>query len=329
MASFEGLIGNTPLIAIHYRLDGLRNTVYAKLESYNLSGSIKDRMAAHILTRAEKSRQLRPYQPIVEVTSGNTGIALAALGALTRHPVHIFMPDWVSEERKGLLSMYGAHLHPVSAEEGGFEGALVRAEQAARELGAFRPSQFSNADNPTAHYLGTGAELLRDLPSITAFAAGVGSGGTIMGVARRLKENRTVHICAIEPDAVPLLSGGSKKGSHCIEGIGDDFIPDVVNTSLLDGVITVNDMDATAMAAMLARRLGLGVGISSGANFLGAITHQALEEGVTATVFPDDNKKYLTTILSTPPVLPAWCVSSRVELLDYEVINPGKLPARI
>ena len=329
MANFEGLIGNTPLVAIHYRLDGVRNTVYAKLESYNLSGSIKDRMAAHILTCAEKRGQLRPYQPIVEVTSGNTGIAFAALGALTRHPVHIFMPDWVSEERKGLLAMYGAHLHTVSAEEGGFEGALAKAEQAAKDLCAFRPSQFSNADNPTAHYLGTGAELLRDLPSITAFTAGVGSGGTIMGVARRLKENRSVHISAIEPDAVPLLSGGSKKGSHCIEGIGDDFIPQVVDASLLDGVITVNDMDATAMAAMLARRLGLGVGISSGANFLGAITHQALEEGVTATVFPDDNKKYLTTILSTPPVLPAWCVSSRVELMSYDVISPGKLPARI
>ena len=329
MRTFKGLIGNTPMIAIHYQLDGVRNTVYAKLESYNLSGSIKDRMAAHILTAAEQKGQLRPHQPIVEVTSGNTGIAFAALGALTKHPVHIFMPDWVSEERKGLLAMYGAHLHPVSAQEGGFEGALMQAEQAAKDLSAFRPSQFSNQDNPMAHYLGTGVELLRDLPSITAFTAGVGSGGTIMGVARRLKENRTVHISAIEPDAVPLLSGGIKKGTHCIEGIGDDFIPDVVDTSLLDGVITVNDMDATAMAAMLARQLGLGVGISSGANFLGAITHQALAEGVTATVFPDDNKKYLTTILSTPPVLPAWCVSSRVELLGYDVITSRSIPASI
>lgn len=320
MRTFESLIGNTPLVAIRYRLDGVVNTVYAKLESYNLSGSIKDRMASHILITAEQQGLLRPSQPIVEVTSGNTGIAFAALGALTKHPVHIFMPDWVSEERKGLLSMYGAQLHTVSAEEGGFEGALDLADIAAKELSAFRPSQFTNAQNPMAHYLGTGVELLRALPDITAFAAGVGSGGTIMGVGRRLKESRSVRIAAVEPDAVPLLSGGEIRGTHIIEGIGDNFIPDVVDTSLIDGVITVNDMDAVAMAAKLARQLGLGVGISSGANFLGAITHQAMLEGVTATVFPDDNKKYLTTILSAPPILPSSALSSRVELLGYEVI---------
>ncbi|MDD6044187.1 MAG: cysteine synthase family protein [Clostridia bacterium] len=320
MRTFEGLIGNTPLIAIRYRLDGIESTVYAKLESYNLSGSIKDRMAAHILTTAETQGVLRPGQPIVEVTSGNTGIAFAALGALTKHPVHIFMPDWVSEERKGLLSMYGAQLHPVSADQGGFEGALILADQAAKELSAFRPSQFSNVQNIMAHYHGTGLELLRFLPDITAFTAGVGSGGTIMGVARRLKESHSVRISAIEPDAMPLLSGGSARNAHVIEGIGDSFIPDIVDTSLIDGVITVNDMDAVAMASMLARSLGLGVGISSGANFLGAVTHQASFGGVTATVFPDDNKKYLTTTLSAPPVLPSSALSSRIELLDYSVV---------
>lgn len=320
MRTFEGLIGNTPLVAIRYRLDGVENTVYAKLESYNLSGSIKDRMAAHILSTSADQKLLRPGQPIVEVTSGNTGIAFAALGALTRHPVHIFMPDWVSDERKGLLSMYGAVLHTVSAEEGGFEGALSLAGAAARELDAFRPSQFSNAQNPMAHYLTTGVELLRDLPDITAFVAGVGSGGTIMGVGRRLKQERNVYIAAVEPDAVPLLSGGSIQGTHIIEGIGDNFIPEVIDTALLNNVITVNDMDAAAMAAKLARQLGLGVGLSSGANFLGVVTHQAMAEGVTATVFPDDNKKYLTTILSAPPMLPANALSSRIELIDYRVV---------
>lgn len=320
MRTFEGIIGNTPLIAIRYRLDGKEGTIYAKLESYNLSGSIKDRMAAHILSTSSQQQLLRPGQPIVEVTSGNTGIAFAALGALTKHPVHIFMPDWVSDERKGLLSMYGAQLHTVSAEEGGFEGALELAEAAAKELDAFRPSQFSNAQNPMAHYLTTGVELLRALPDITAFTAGVGSGGTIMGVGRRLKEQRSVAIIAVEPDAVPLLSGGEKRGSHIIEGIGDDFIPQVVDVSMLDGVTTVNDMDAAAMAAKLANQLGLGVGLSSGANFLGAVTRQAAAGGVTATVFPDDNKKYLTTVLAAPPVLSDSALSSRIELIDYSVV---------
>ena len=214
--NFTHLVGNTPMIRIRYRLDGREASIWAKLEAYNLSGSIKDRIAAHIITKSTANGTLKPGQPIVEMTSGNTGIAFAALGALTGHPVHIFMPDWASEERKKLMAMYGAVLHLVSREEGGFGAALQGAKDMAEEIGAFQPRQFENQDNPEAHYLTTGAEILRQLPGVTDFVAGVGSGGTLMGTARRLKEDHPVRAVAVEPDAVPLLSGGSVLGSHRI-----------------------------------------------------------------------------------------------------------------
>ena len=186
MKFFEALSGNTPLIRIDYRLDGRPGAVYAKLESFNLSGSIKDRVAARVIARAEAAGTLVPGQPIVEVTSGNTGIAFAALGALTGHPVHIFMPARMSRERRQLLEMYGAQLHLVSDAEGGFEGALALARDAAAQMNAFQPLQFDNEENVLAHYHTTGAELLAALPGVKAFAAGVGTGGTVLGVARRL-----------------------------------------------------------------------------------------------------------------------------------------------
>jgi len=320
MASYEQLIGNTPMVRIRYRLDGREGGVYAKLESYNLSGSIKDRMAAHIISRGEEAGRLKPGQPIVEVTSGNTGIALAAIGALTGRPVHIFMPDWVSAERRGLLSMYGAEIHLSSAEEGGFDACMEKAALAEKELGAFRPHQFENRENAAAHYLTTGREILAALPDVTSFVAGIGSGGTITGVARRLKEHGQVYAGAVEPDAMPLLSGGSARCAHVIEGIGDSFIPPLVDRALIDGVHVVNDLDSVAMAARLARELGLGVGISSGANFLAAVMRCHAAGGRVATVFPDDNKKYLTTALANPPALNPGAWSARIELLGYEAV---------
>ena len=207
------------------------------------------------------------------------------------------MPDWASEERKKLMAMYGATLHLISREAGGFNAALQGARDLAEEIGGFQPKQFENQDNPEAHYLTTGVEILRQLPDVTDFVAGVGSGGTLMGTARRLKADHAVRAVAVEPDAVPLLSGGAIKGAHHIEGIGDDFIPAVVDQTLVDGVMDINDLDAIAMAAKFGRVLGLGVGISSGANFLGSVI-QNLEPGrKVATVFADDSKKYLTTCL--------------------------------
>lgn len=315
MRSYETLSGNTPLIRIDYRLDGRPGAVYAKLESFNLSGSIKDRVAARIVARAEETGALVPGQPIVEVTSGNTGIAFAALGALTGHPVHIFMPEHMSRERQQLLKMYGAQLHLVSDAGGGFEGALAQARRAAGELGAFQPLQFDSEENVLAHYHTTGAELLAALPGVRAFAAGVGTGGTLMGAARRLKP-RGAFIAALEPDAAPLLSGAAA-GPHKIEGIGDGFIPSIVDRRLIDTVLPVNDDDAVLMAARLAKELGLGVGISSGANLLGAIELTRRGLGPAATVFADDNKKYLTTALAAPAPAREGFLSPRVELLGW------------
>ena len=287
--NFTHLVGNTPMIRIRYRLDGREASIWAKLEAYNLSGSIKDRIAAHIITKSTANGTLKPGQPIVEMTSGNTGIAFAALGALTGHPVHIFMPDWASEERKKLMAMYGAVLHLVSREEGGFGAALQGAKDMAEEIGAFQPRQFENQDNPEAHYLTPGAEILRQLPGVTDFVAGVGSGSVL--------------------------------GSHRIEGIGDDFIPAVVDRSLIDQVADINDLDAIAMAAKLGRVLGLGVGISSGANFLGAVLQNREPGRQVATVFADDSKKYLTTLLATPPAETTDMVTARIELLGYEPVE--------
>ena len=319
--NYKHLVGDTPMIRIRYTLDGRESFIWAKLESYNLSGSIKDRIAAHIVEKSTASGTLQPGQPIVEMTSGNTGVAFSAIGALTGHPVHIFMPDWASEERKKLMTMYGAVLHLVSREEGGFNAALQGAKDLAAEIGAFQPRQFENQDNPEAHYLTTGVEILRQLPGVTDFVAGVGSGGTLMGTARRLKADHAVRAVAVEPDAVPLLSGGSVKGAHHIEGIGDDFIPAVVDQKLVDAVADINDMDAIVMAAKFGRELGLGVGISSGANFLGAVMQNAAPGRQVVTVFADDSKKYLTTLLSDPPEETDAMWASRIRLLGYDPVD--------
>ncbi len=320
--NFKGLIGNTPMVRVDYKKDGQKRSVYAKLESYNLTGSIKDRMASYVLTKAKERGELQNGQPIVEVTSGNTGIAMAAVGAMLDNPVHIFMPDWVSAERRTILAMYGAHLHLISREKGGFTGAIQIAEQMAKEEGAFLTGQFKNPDNPLAHYLGIGTEIAAALPHIDSFVAGVGTGGTLMGVGRRLKEEKGTKVIALEPETMPMLSKGVIIGSHAIEGIGDEFVPAVIDKKLIDGIIDINDMDSVNMARKLARELGLGVGISSGANFLGAVMcNDALEEQVVATVFADDNKKYVSTALSGDMQTHPNFLSSCIELIDYERIN--------
>lgn len=320
MQPYEPLAGNTPLIRIDFRRGAGKTTrsIFAKLEWFNPTGSIKDRMAAFILARAEERGGLRPGQPVVEMTSGNTGIAFAALGALTRRPVHIFMPDWMSAERVRLLRFYGAEVHLVSAAEGGFAGAKRLAEEAAESLGAFRPAQFENPGNALAHYYGTGAELARALPGLAGFAAGVGTGGTLMGVARRL--DRAVMV-AVEPSAAPALSGGKESRPHAIEGIGDGFVPRIVERGRIHRIVQIDDGDAVRMAARLSRELGLGVGISSGANFLGAALAAENVPGAVATVFPDDSKKYLTGVLAHPPAAEAGALSEEFELLGWRRVS--------
>ncbi|MGD8495911.1 MAG: cysteine synthase family protein [Gemmatimonadales bacterium] len=299
------MVGNTPMLAISCLVSGYPRTVYVKAENLNLTGSIKDRMALHIMKRAYESGLLQPGGRVVEATSGNTGISFAAICRALGHPVTIFMPDWMSEERKSLIRSFGADIRLVSKEEGGFVGSIDLAEEFAEATpGAFLPRQFANEHNVEAHELTTGPELLSQLVHHVgppdAFVAGVGTGGTIMGVGRALRTlDPETRLHPVEPSNSPTLSTGHRVGHHRIQGISDEFIPPIVHLEDLDDVLGVDDGDAILMAQKLASSLGLGVGISSGANFLAAL--QVLEEldpdAVVVTVFPDDNKKYLSTAL--------------------------------
>jgi len=301
----SSLIGNTPLLEIEFTFKGEKRKLYAKAENLNMTGSIKDRMAFHILEKGYERGILKPGNLVIEATSGNTGIAFAAIGRALGHPVTIFMPAWMSEERINLIRSLGAEIVLVSREEGGFLGSIRRAEELAEQTkGAFLPRQFSNEDNVEAHYLTTGPEIWWQLrfrsliPS--AFVAGVGTGGTIMGAGRYFKEkNRSMEIRPLEPANSPTLSTGCKVGKHRIQGISDEFIPPILDLGGLDKVVSVDDGDAILMAQQLADELGMGVGISSGANLLGALMVQEElgSDSVVVTVFPDDNKKYLSTDL--------------------------------
>ena len=289
---------STPLAEIRYCYKGKESAVYAKLEFFNITGSIKDRIASYILENALKRGEYRKGQPIVEVTSGNTGIAFAAAGARFGSEVHIFMPEWASEERRLIMDLLGAKLHLVSEAEGGFMGCFARAEELAEVLQAYMPHQFENGDNTRAHYEGSGAELSAELPEVTDFISGIGTGGTLMGVGKRLKEDHGADIVAIEPDSAPYLSGGEIRngGVHRIEGIGDGFVPPIVDRSVIDAIYEINDIDAVLMSMKISRELGISAGISGGANFLGCVLRNEEKGGlaVPATVFADDNKKYLS-----------------------------------
>ena len=313
------LIGNTPMIKIKYRYENREGYVYAKLEYYNYTGSIKDRLAYYIIKKSKEEKNLKEKQAIVEATSGNTGISFAALGAYFSHPVHIFMPDWVSEERIKIMRLYSANVYLVSKEEGGFKEAIKRSEEFASIINGFLPRQFENSLNIETHYLTTAKEILNEVNEIDTFVSGIGTGGTLMGVAKRLKEyNKNIKIIALEPDKMPLLSGGKIIGDHKIEGIGDEFIPKLVDFNLIDQVISINDLDAINMSRILASELGLGVGISSGANFLASVLSG---EKSVVTVFPDDLKKYLSTDLSKDIDNNKELLSNKIELLGFEVVN--------
>ncbi len=316
-------VGNTPLIKINYKFNNKENYVYAKLESYNLTGSIKDRVAYYMIKEAYNSGELKEGMEIVEATSGNTGIALAAMGARFGNPVHIFMPNWVSIERLNLMKMYNAKVTLVSKEEGGFQAAIKMAKEYAEKNNAFLTNQFENKNNVLAHYETTGKEIWNSLrESIGGFVSGIGTGGTLMGIAKRLKENNpNVKIFALEPDKMPLLSTGKILGDHKIEGIGDDFIPKIVDRDLIDEVLTVNDEDAVNMSRKIALNLGIGVGISSGANLIASILKNEHTQNSIVTVFPDDNKKYLSTTLSQPIDTNENFISNQIEILDYEFVN--------
>lgn len=320
------MVGNTPLLEIRFKYKNEERRVYAKAEYYNLSGSIKDRMAFHIVKKSYELGRLKPGATIVEATSGNTGIAFSAIGRALGHKVTIFMPDWMSEERKKLMRSYGANIELVSKEEGGFLGSIAKADKLAEEDdNIFLPHQFSNEDNCEAHYLTTGPEIWYQLQEIglkpDGFVAGVGTGGTIMGTGKYLKEmNPDIKLYPLEPANSPTLTTGYKVGKHRIQGISDEFIPPIVKLEQLDEIVQVDDGDAIIMAQKLAATLGLGVGISSGANLIGAIMAQDKlgKDSVVVTVFADDNKKYLSTDLMEEEPLKDGFISPDVELLSVK-----------
>lgn len=326
--SLDKLIGNTPLIEISFKYKDIQSKIFAKLEYYNYTGSIKDRMALHILKKAYMNEDLSPDDIIVETTSGNTGISFAAIGTYLGNKVHIFMPDWMSEERKNILKSFNAELFLVSKKEGGFLKCLDLAENLKNtSKNIFLPYQFSNPDNVEAHFISTGPEIETALKKanlkVTDFVAGVGTGGTVMGIGKYLRTiNPHVNIYPLEPSNSPTLSTGIKGGSHRIQGISDEFVPDIINFNMLNEVISIDDGDAIIMAQLLSKKLGLGVGISSGANFLGAI--EALKKNnfkknsVVVTVFPDDNKKYVSTdLMKNEPVKDNF-LSSSISLINIK-----------
>ncbi|MFZ1614284.1 MAG: cysteine synthase family protein [Holophaga sp.] len=327
-AELSRLVGNTPLLAIDFVFRGGHRRIFAKAENFNFTGSIKDRMALHILRTARASGALKPGAPIAEATSGNTGIAFAALGRALGHPVTIFMPDWMSQERKDLIRSFGAEIRLVTSEEGGFLGSIRMSEDwAARTPNGFLPCQFTNEANVEAHFLSTGPEILAQLQARglkpDAFVAGVGTGGTVMGVGKFLKgQVPTIKVHPMEPENSPTLRTGCKIGKHRIQGISDEFIPAIVKLDQLDAIVSVDDGDAILMAQKLAR-LGLGVGISSGANFLAALMAQEKlgSDAVVVTIFCDDNKKYLSTdLMRDEPSKPGF-LSSEIELVSFDSAN--------
>jgi cysteine synthase A len=324
----ERLIGNTPMLGIKYRHQNKEGIIYVKCEYYNFTGSIKDRIALQILKKAFEDGKLKTGDTIVEATSGNTGISLSAIGRMLGCSVTIIMPNWLSIERMKIIEAFGANIITVSKEEGGFlKSIAMTKEMAEKNQSVFLPEQFSNIENVRAHEK-TGFELYKQLKDryskIDAFIAGVGTGGTVVGVGRGLRRfypNIKVH--PLEPQESPTLTTGYKIGNHRIQGISDELIPEIMNYDKTDEVIQVSDGDAILMAQKLAQTLGLGVGISSGANLIGAIKLQQMYglDSVIVTVFPDCNKKYLSTDLTkTESVKPNY-FTPKIELLGIGIVN--------
>ena len=330
LRSLARLIGNTPLIGIEFSWNGTRRVIYAKDEQRNMTGSIKDRMALHIIRRAYEEGRLHAGDTIAEATSGNTGISFAAIGRALGHPVTIFMPDWMSRERTDLISSFGAAIVPVARSQGGFLGSIsLSVELAQRRPDVFLPCQFSNEANVEAHAQTTGREIWSQLRmhgcTPAAFVAGVGTGGTVMGVAQALRaRDPRVRVHPLEPAESPTLSTGSKRGHHRIQGISDEFIPSIVKLDTLDPIVSVHDGDAILMAQKLARDLGCAVGISSGANFIGAlmVQDQLDADAIVVTVFADSNKKYLTTDLLHDEPVKADYLAPHVRLTGFHVLPP-------
>ena len=289
------LIGNTPIVKVDFKDENIAD-VYVKLEKFNLSGSVKDRAALGMIEAAEKEGLLKEGSVIIEPTSGNTGIALALIGRLKGYKVIIVMPDTMSIERRATLKAYGAELILTDGTKGMGEAIAIAEKLAAENPNYFLPQQFNNKANPEKHYETTGKELLDDFKVIDAFVAGVGTGGTIVGVAKRLKErSKDTKVIGVEPNTSAVLSG-EKPGKHSIQGIGTGFIPKNYDASVVDEIVKISSEEAFEYAKKASHDFGLFVGISSGANIAAAYqVAKKLGKGkIVVTLAPDGGEKYLS-----------------------------------
>ena len=305
--SLDNLIGKTPLIKITYKYKGEIKTCCCKAEWYNLSGSIKDRVAYKILKEAYKNKEIDENSTIVEVTSGNMGIAFAAVSRYLGNKMVAVLPKFMSEERFKILKMYGAELDLTE----GFEEAFERAETYKDK--AFLPYQFENKYNALAHYETTAPEIEAQIDKYPCFIAGVGTAGTLNGCGRYFKEKYGSKVFALEPLQSSILTLGKSQGSHKIQGLSDEIIPGLYPRDIVDDIIRVDDNDAICMAQKLAKTFGIGVGISAGANFLGCVI-SGIDGAI--TVFADDNKKYLSTALADNSLKSKFV--DEIELIKFE-----------
>jgi len=312
------LVGNTPTLCLHCTIDGKKVAIFAKYEAWNFSGSIKDRMALQILKSAYQIGTIKAGDTIVEATSGNTGIAFAAMGAFLGHPVQIYMPAWLSEERKRILRFYGAELLQISAEDGGFLKCIDLAAKKAKKKGYFGPKQFDSSWNVLAHTNSTAPELEKALKNnnfgdLDVFITGMGTGGTVMGFYHYFSQKNN------DFRAYPILPDKNEDGKHRIEGIGDSFVPKIVDLQSLSPILRVSDADAINIARQI-NKLGLSVGISSGANVFGAIVKASQPEKPinVGTILCDCNKKYLTTDLCSES---KENLSRDIKIIDFDILS--------
>jgi len=294
------IVGNTPLVKINNITDGAKANVFAKLEFYNPTSTVKDRIGIAMVDAAEKSGQLKPGGTIIEATSGNTGIALAMVGAARGYKVILTMPESMSKERRGLLRAFGAELVLTPAAEG-MNGSVTKAEELGKEPGTVLVRQFANEANPAIHRATTAEEIWRDTNGeVDIFIAGVGTGGTITGVGSRLKELKPgIQIIAVEPEASPILNGG-KPGPHPIQGIGANFVPEILDRNVYDEVLDAPTDQTLAFARRAAREEGILAGISSGAALWAA--HQVANRPENAgknivVLLASFGERYLSTVL--------------------------------
>lgn len=290
------LIGNTPVLRVNNMTDENEGEVFIKLEKFNPGLSIKDRAALGMIEKAEKDGILKSGSVIVEPTSGNTGIGIALVGKLKGYKVVIVMPETMSKERRDMIKAYGAELVLTEGKKG-MKGAIEMAEKLVKEKGYFMPQQFENEANPQKHYETTAEEILRDIPDIDVFVAGVGSGGTIVGVGRKLKELKPdVKVVAVEPEKSPVLSGGNP-GAHKIQGIGAGFVPGVYSKDIVDEIFEVSDEDSYKVAKEFATKEGVLIGISSGAALYAGIeiAKKLGRDKKIVVISPDGGEKYFSS----------------------------------